>query len=65
MQHIIENDKLKVVVADHGAEIRSIVRKRDGLEMMWQADAAYWGRTSPVLFPLVGNYSGRHRFIRA
>ncbi|MBO6155789.1 MAG: aldose 1-epimerase family protein [Lachnospiraceae bacterium] len=56
MQHIIENDKLKVVVADHGAEIRSIVRKRDGLEMMWQADAAYWGRTSPVLFPLVGNY---------
>jgi galactose mutarotase-like enzyme len=23
---------------------------------MWQADPAFWGRTSPVLFPLVGNY---------
>ncbi len=56
MDHIIENDNLKVTVADHGAEIRSIIRKKDGVELMWQADPAYWGRTSPVLFPLVGNY---------
>ncbi len=56
MNHILENDKLKVTVAEHGAEIRSIIRKSDGVELMWQADAAYWGRTSPVLFPVVGNY---------
>lgn len=56
MNHIIENENLKVTVADHGAEVRSIIRKSDNTEMMWQADAAYWGRTSPVLFPLVGNY---------
>lgn len=56
MNHVIENENLKVTVADHGAEVRSIVRKSDGVELMWQADAAYWGRTSPVLFPLVGNY---------
>lgn len=56
MNHVIENEYLKVTVADHGAEVRSIVRKSDGVELMWQADAAYWGRTSPVLFPLVGNF---------
>lgn len=56
MNHVIENENLKVTVADHGAEVRSIIRKSDNAEMMWQADAAYWGRTSPVLFPLIGNY---------
>ncbi len=59
MNHVIENENLKVTVADHGAEVRSIIRKSDNAEMMWQADAAYWGRTSPVLFPLVGNYYGK------
>ena len=43
-------------MAEYGAEIRSLVRCSDGREMMWQADPAFWGRTSPVLFPLVGNY---------
>ncbi len=52
----IENDYIKLTVADHGAEIRSIIRKNDGKELMWQADSNYWGRTAPVLFPLVGNY---------
>ncbi len=52
----IENSMLKLTVAEHGAEIRSLIRKSDGKELMWQADAAFWGRTSPVLFPLVGNY---------
>ena len=56
MQHILENDYLKVTVAEHGAEVRSIIRKKDNKELMWQADPAFWGRTSPVLFPLVGNY---------
>ena len=56
MNYTLENDKIKLTVAEHGAEIKSLVRKADGKELMWQADAAYWGRTAPVLFPLVGNY---------
>ena len=56
MNYTLENEYLKVAVADHGAEVKSIIRKSDGKELMWQADSAYWGRTSPVLFPLVGNY---------
>ena len=56
MNYTLENDKIKLTVAEHGAEIKSLIRKADGKELMWQADAAYWGRTAPVLFPLVGNY---------
>ncbi|MBR5636998.1 MAG: aldose 1-epimerase family protein [Pseudobutyrivibrio sp.] len=56
MNYTIENDKIKLTVSDHGAEIKSLIRKSDNTEMMWQADSAFWGRTSPVLFPLVGNY---------
>ncbi len=55
-EYVISNDELRLSVADAGAEIRSLVRLSDGKELMWQADPAYWGRTSPVLFPLVGNY---------
>ena len=56
MNYTLENDKIKLTVAEHGAEIKSLIRKADGKELMWQADSAYWGRTAPVLFPLVGNY---------
>lgn len=56
MNYTLENNKLKLTVSEHGAEIKSLIRKADGKEIMWQADPAYWGRTSPVLFPLVGNY---------
>lgn len=56
MNYTIENDKIKLIVDAHGAEIKSLIRKYDNAELMWQADSAFWGRTSPVLFPLVGNY---------
>ena len=55
-EYYLENNILKLTVADHGAEIRSLVRLSAGKELMWQADPAFWGRTSPVLFPLVGQY---------
>ncbi len=53
-EYSISNQTYTLTVSDHGAEIRSL--KRNGKELMWQADPQYWGRTSPILFPLVGNY---------
>ena len=53
-EYKLTNGKYELTVSDHGAEIRSL--KKDGKELMWQADPAFWGRTSPILFPLVGNY---------
>ncbi len=52
--YTIKNSEIELCVSDHGAELRSL--KKNGKELMWQADPAFWGRTSPVLFPLVGNY---------
>ena len=54
--HTIENEILRLTVDNHGAEIKSLIRIDDNKELMWQADSKYWGRTAPVLFPLVGNY---------
>lgn len=55
----LENDKIRIEIDSHGAELKSLVKKETGAEYMWCADPEYWGRTSPVLFPFVGNVSGK------
>ena len=50
MQYL-ENDRIKIAVADHGAELCSIYDKKRGHEVVWQADPKYWNRHAPVLFP--------------
>ncbi len=50
----IENDWLKVGIERHGAELRKVTHKKNALDYMWTGDEAYWGRVSPVLFPIVG-----------
>ena len=58
MMHYIENDRIKVAVADHGAELCGIYDKKRGHEVVWQADPKYWNRHAPVLFPFVGKVCG-------
>lgn len=43
---------MEIAVANKGVEIRSL--KVDGREYMWNGDSKYWGRVSPILFPIVG-----------
>ena len=50
----LKNEYLTLSVDSLGAELRSLKRKADGREMMFEADPKYWNRTSPVLFPFVG-----------
>ncbi len=50
----VENDWLKVDIESHGAEVRKVKHKKNGLDYMWTGDNKYWGRVSPVLFPIVG-----------
>lgn len=54
MRYTLQNESLAVEIDSFGAELKSVKRVSDGQEYMWQADPAYWGRTSPVLFPFVG-----------
>lgn len=51
---VLENSRLKAGIHPLGAELKSVVHKDTGTEMMWQANPAVWARTSPVLFPVVG-----------
>lgn len=54
MRYVLENETLKVEIDSFGAELKSVINKETNQEYMWQGDPAYWGRTSPVLFPFVG-----------
>ena len=56
MLHYLENDILKISVDTHGAELSSIYNKKENKEMLWQGNPEFWGRRSPVLFPVVGKY---------
>ena len=54
MEFILENEYLKVTVTTRGAQLKSVVRKCDGVEHMWQADKSHWGYHAPILFPYCG-----------
>jgi galactose mutarotase-like enzyme len=51
---ILENEHLRATIEPKGAELQSLFNKQTGIEYMWSGDAAYWGKHSPVLFPIVG-----------
>ena len=59
MQAILENDILKVTINHFGAELSSLVKKETGVEYMWNADEAFWKRSAPVLFPIVGSLKNK------
>ena len=50
----ITNGIIQVCIAEMGAELQSIILLEHQLEYMWSGDASYWGKKSPVLFPIVG-----------
>ncbi|UAY54060.1 aldose 1-epimerase family protein [Arachidicoccus terrestris] len=52
--YIIQNEQLEIVVAAKGAELQKIYNKETGLDYLWSGDPAFWGKHSPVLFPIVG-----------
>ena len=73
----VENEYLKVTVTTWGAQVKSVIRKLDGVEHIWQADKAVWGYHAPILFPHAGKVvdgkiearggvyeSGQHGFAR-
>jgi len=54
MNLTLENERLRIGVKSKGAELFSVFDKENQLEYMWSGDPAFWGKTSPVLFPIVG-----------
>jgi galactose mutarotase-like enzyme len=51
---------LSATIRHMGAELISL--KRNGKEYMWNGDPAFWGKHSPVLFPIVGTLKDNSYF---
>lgn len=54
MDYTLENAYLKVTVTSDGAQVKSVIRKSDSVEHMWNADPEVWGKHAPVMFPYTG-----------
>lgn len=54
MNTIISNEFLVARIKHKGAELSSLFSLEKDLEYIWNADPAYWAKSSPVLFPVVG-----------
>lgn len=49
----LKNNTACAKISTAGAELKSLII--DGREIMWCSNPAYWGKSSPFLFPAVGN----------
>ena len=50
----IENEYLSLTVTTWGAQIKSVVRKCDGVEHIRQANPDVWRYHTPILLPHAG-----------
>lgn len=53
MTTTISNSNLSAQINHFGAELFSL-QNRDNKEYIWEGNPAFWGKHSPVLFPIVG-----------
>ena len=61
-EHILENEALRAVIADAGAELISVYDRHRRAERIWTGDPSIWNRHAPILFPFVGKVmDGRYR----
>lgn len=52
--YVMNNNFLTIHIQPKGAELDRIFHKGNGLDYLWSGDPAFWGKKSPVLFPIVG-----------
>lgn len=54
MQFKLENEHLEACFVAKGAELQSLVNKQNQVNYLWEGNPDYWGKHSPILFPIVG-----------
>lgn len=52
--NILQNENLIIESMNSGAELTRIYSKKNKKDILWCGDDKYWGRRSPILFPIVG-----------
>ncbi|MES2829290.1 MAG: aldose 1-epimerase family protein [Bacteroidota bacterium] len=50
----LENNFIKASFSPEGAELQSLINKHNGTNYLWSGNKDFWGKFSPVLFPIVG-----------
>lgn len=58
----IQNQVLRAEFRAQGAELRRL-GVLNGPGLLWEGDPEVWGRTSPVLFPVVGRLAGNRTWV--
>lgn len=51
---LLENDYISASFSSKGAELQTLKNRKTGIDYLWNGDRNYWGKFSPVLFPIVG-----------
>ena len=54
MKTSISNSKLTAIINHNGAELISLQSLKTKREYIWDGNPKYWGKHSPILFPIVG-----------
>lgn len=54
MVYPLKNNHIAILVNSLGGELKSLVKRENNTEYLWQGDPTWWGRSAPVLFPIVG-----------
>lgn len=54
MKITLENEQIRAVIETIGAELQELKNLTNGISYLWSGDPAYWGKFSPILFPIVG-----------
>lgn len=57
--HTLANEEFEIKINSMGAELVSILDRKDKTQYLWNGDPAYWGRISPILFPVVGGLKNK------
>ena len=55
----ITSDQLAAEIAAKGAELRRL-ETREGKDLQWDGDPAFWTGRAPILFPVIGLLNGGH-----
>lgn len=54
MKVAIENEHFKAVFDTKGAELQRVIGVDSQASFLWNGNPTYWGKFSPVLFPIIG-----------
>ncbi len=59
----IENSAFSAEINTKGAELQNLIRKSDGMDIIWHGDKSVWGNHAPLLFPYVARCLDNHFMI--